>query len=70
MFHRLTLLRKTFVVLAAAVTSVAALHLAAPAAAQERVERKSILQLLFGCGNSTKTAVSYTHLTLPTIYSV
>jgi hypothetical protein len=54
-FHRLTLLRKTVVVLAAAAMSVAALHLAAPAAAQERVERKSILQLLFGGGNSAKT---------------
>nr|WP_324288587.1 hypothetical protein [Hoeflea alexandrii] len=55
MFHRLTLLRKTVVVLAAAVTGMAALHLVEPAAAQERVERKSILQLLFGGGNSSKS---------------
>lgn len=34
---------------------MAALHLVEPAAAQERVERKSILQLLFGGGNSSKS---------------
>ncbi len=48
-----TLLRLAVFMLIAAMACLAVVQLAQPAAAQERVERKSFLQLLFGGGGST-----------------
>lgn len=56
MSNRLPLLRPVVFLLVAAVTGLAVLQLAQPAAAQERVERKSFLQLLFGGGETSKPA--------------
>jgi uncharacterized protein len=47
-------LRYAVLLLIAAATGLTVVQLAQPAAAQERVERKSFLQLLFGGGGSTK----------------
>jgi len=50
---RLPLLRLAAFVIVAMLTGLAALQQVQPAAAQERVERKSFLQLLFGGGQTT-----------------
>lgn len=47
-------LQLAVLLLVATVTALVALQMAQPAEAQERVERKSFLQLLFGGGGSTK----------------
>lgn len=54
MSNRLPLLRRAVVLLFAIAAVLAAFQSVQPAAAQERVERKSILQLLFGGGESRK----------------
>jgi uncharacterized protein len=51
---RFPVLRLLAIVLIASMAGLIVLQAAAPAAAQERVERKSFLQLLFGGGKSTK----------------
>ena len=55
MTDRLPVLRLLAVLLIAAAAGLAVLHTTWPAAAQERVERKSFLQLLFGGGRSNNT---------------
>ena len=54
MSNRLPLLRCAVFLLVAALAGLIVLHLAEPAGAQERVERKSFLQLLFGGGGAAK----------------
>ena len=54
MSNRLPLLRCAVLLLVAALAGLIVLHLAEPAGAQERVERKSFLQLLFGGGGAAK----------------
>ena len=52
--NRLPLLRCAAFLLVAALAGLIVLHFAEPAGAQERVERKSFLQLLFGGGGAAK----------------
>lgn len=54
MSNRLPLLRCAVFLLVAALAGLIVLQLAEPAEAQERVERKSFLQLLFGGGGAAK----------------
>ena len=54
MSNRLPLLRCAVFLLVAALAGLIVLHFAEPAGAQERVERKSFLQLLFGGGGAAK----------------
>ena len=54
MSNRLPLLRCAAFLLVAALAGLIVLHFAEPAGAQERVERKSFLQLLFGGGGAAK----------------
>ena len=58
MFARLPVLRLGAVLLIALMAGLTVLQTAEPVAAQERVERKSILQLLFGGNDSQKASPS------------
>lgn len=58
MFVRLPALRLLATLLIALTAGMAVLQTSEPASAQERVERKSILQLLFGGGQSQKAPAS------------
>ena len=60
MLDRFPVLRLMAIVLIASMAGLAILQAATPAAAQERVERKSFLQLLFGGSSSNKSNTART----------